>query len=84
MTEPAAPDPAAAVTPLSTFSLEGRAVPALYLIGWIGSLMGLAIILVSILATSGVAGAWLFLGGDVVLAPTATATRRKAGRRGCR
>jgi membrane protease YdiL (CAAX protease family) len=68
LTEPAAPDPATAVPRLATFSLEGRAVPALYLVGWIGSVMGLAIILVSLLATSGVAAAWLFLGGDVVLA----------------
>jgi membrane protease YdiL (CAAX protease family) len=68
LTEPAAPDPATAVPRLATFSLEGRAVPALYLVGWIASVMGLAIILVSLLATSGVAAAWLFLGGDVVLA----------------
>ena len=68
MTEPAAPDPATAVPRLATFSLEGRAVPALYLVGWIASVMGLAIILVSLLATSGVAAAWLFLAGDVVLA----------------
>lgn len=72
MTEPSAPDPAAVavVAPrLSTFSLEGRAVPALYLVGWVGSVMGLAVVLVSVLASSGGSAAgWLFLAGDVVLA----------------
>ena len=74
MTEPAAPDPAA-VAPLApdaprlaTLSLEGRAVPALYLVGWVGSVMGLAVVLVSVLASSGAAAAWLFLAGDIVLA----------------
>lgn len=71
MTEPSAPDPAAdaSVAPRpSTFSLEGRAVPALYLVGWVGSVMGLAVVLVSVLASSGAAAAWLFLAGDIVLA----------------
>ena len=51
----------------STFSLEGRAVPALYLIGWIGSVMGPAVILVSLLATNSGASPWIFLAGMVVL-----------------
>jgi membrane protease YdiL (CAAX protease family) len=53
--------------PLSTFSLEGRATPALYLLGWIGSVMGLAILMVSFLAGGGTASPWIFLGGLVVL-----------------
>lgn len=60
--EPASPDSGAAEpdpapphadegTPaarLATFSLEGRAVPALYLIGWIGSLLGVSLAFVAI------------------------------------
>jgi uncharacterized protein len=52
---------------LSTFSLEGRTVPALYLIGWVGSVMGLAILLVSFMAAGSAPARWLFLGGVGVL-----------------
>ena len=51
----------------SMFSLEGRRVPAIYLIGWIGSLMGLAILLVSFLSAGSGAARWLFLVGLAVL-----------------
>ena len=72
MTEPTperpAPDPADdAGPPTSTFSLEGRRVPALYLLGWVGSVMGLAVLLVSFMASGSGAARWLFLGGLVVL-----------------
>ena len=50
------------------FSLEGRRVPALYLVGWVGSVMGLAVLLVSFMAAGGGAAPWLFLAGVVVLA----------------
>lgn len=53
--------------PPAMFSLEGRRVPALYLIGWVGSVMGGAMIGVSFLATGGAAAQWLFLAGLVVL-----------------
>lgn len=52
---------------LGLFSLEGRAVPALYLVGWIGSLMGGSTILVSLFAAGTGAARWLFLAGLVVL-----------------
>jgi membrane protease YdiL (CAAX protease family) len=68
LTEPAAPDPEAIAPRPSTFSLEGRTVPALYLIGWIGSVLGLAVILVSLLAGVAPAAPWLFLAGLVLLA----------------
>ena len=43
-------------------------VPALYLIGWVGSVMGLAVLLVSFLARARAPAArWLFLAGLVVL-----------------
>jgi hypothetical protein len=51
----------------ATFSLEGRSAPALYLVGWVGSLMGLGLILVSILAAGGAAAPWLFLAGLVMV-----------------
>lgn len=49
------------------FSLEGRAAPALYLIGWVGSVMGLAVLLVSFLAAGNSASPWIFLAGLLVL-----------------
>ncbi len=54
--------------PIATFSLEGRSVPALYLVGWAGSVLGLAVIAVSLLAGGGSAAPWLFLVGLVLLA----------------
>ncbi len=62
------PEEAAAASGSSTFSLEGRAAPALYLIGWLGAVMGLAIVTLSFLASSSGAAPWMFLGGLVVLA----------------
>jgi membrane protease YdiL (CAAX protease family) len=62
-----APDRAAPAALVSTFSLEGRTVPALYLIGWVGTVMGLAVILVSLMAASSGAAPWIFLAGLVVL-----------------
>ena len=53
---------------LGILSLEGRSVPALYLVGWIGSLMGGSTILVSFFAAGSAAARWLFLAGLVVLA----------------
>jgi membrane protease YdiL (CAAX protease family) len=52
---------------LSTFSLEGRAVPALYVIGWVGSVMGLAVLLVAFMSGGSGAAPWLFLAGLVAL-----------------
>jgi membrane protease YdiL (CAAX protease family) len=53
---------------LGILSLEGRSVPALFVVGWIGSLMGGATILVSFFAAGTAAARWLFLAGLVVLA----------------
>ncbi len=72
MTDPSEPrsepPPAASAPGSSTFSLEGRAAPALYLIGWLGAVMGLAIVTLSFLASGSDAAPWMFLGGLVVLA----------------
>jgi membrane protease YdiL (CAAX protease family) len=59
--------PALPASGRSTFSLEGRAVPALYLIGWVGSVMGLSLIAVSLLASGSAGAPWVMLGGLVAL-----------------
>jgi membrane protease YdiL (CAAX protease family) len=64
---PGAERPPAGPPGLSTFSLEGRAAPALYLIGWIGSLTGVGIIGIALLAAGTVAAALLFLIGLLLL-----------------
>ncbi|MEW6223307.1 MAG: type II CAAX endopeptidase family protein [Chloroflexota bacterium] len=51
----------------STFSLDGRAAPALYLIGWVGTVMGFAVLAVSFMATGSAAAPWVFLAGLLVL-----------------
>jgi membrane protease YdiL (CAAX protease family) len=59
--------PARPIRP-SLFGLEGRRVPALYTVGWIFSLMGVATLFVSVMAAGNGAARWLFLVGLVVLA----------------
>ena len=50
------------------FSLENRGAPGLYLLGWLASVMGLAIVAIAILAgPGGVAGLAVTLGGFVLL-----------------
>jgi membrane protease YdiL (CAAX protease family) len=49
------------------FSLEGRAVPGLYLVAWIAGLMGAGVLFVSFQATVAGAAQWLFLAGLVLL-----------------
>jgi CAAX protease family protein len=53
---------------VSIFSLEGRQAPALYLIGWVGSILGLAIVVTSFASGGALSGGWLFLVGIVILA----------------
>ncbi len=52
-----------ATGPAGIFSLEGRAVPAVYVIGWLGTLIGGGTLFVSFAATSSEAAPWLFLAG---------------------
>jgi membrane protease YdiL (CAAX protease family) len=67
------PDPVAAAEPdvppvgLPVFGLEGRSVPGLYLLGWIATVMGLGVLLVSFLAAGNPAAPWLFLAGLLVV-----------------
>jgi membrane protease YdiL (CAAX protease family) len=66
-----APDSAPSALPgppgIATFSLEGRAAPALYLVGWLGTVVGLGIVTISLLASGAPAAGWLFLIGLAVL-----------------
>jgi membrane protease YdiL (CAAX protease family) len=49
------------------FSLEGRAVPGLYLVGWIASLIGGGVLFISFASTASGARGWLFLAGVAFL-----------------
>ena len=46
---------------------RGRSVPGLYLLGWIATVMGLGVLLVSFLAAGNAAAPWLFLVGLLVV-----------------
>ena len=84
------PGPASAPTTrvlgLTTFTLEGRRAPALFVVGWIATLLGLALVTVgalggpssavTLLSVLGVAGLSL---GLVMLAGSQTIERRAAG-----
>lgn len=63
----AAPEAEAAPVRLSAFSLDGRSVPGLYLVGWLATVMGMAVLLVSFMAADSSAAPWLFLAGLLVL-----------------
>jgi membrane protease YdiL (CAAX protease family) len=49
---------------LSTFTIEGRAAPGLFVVGWLASISGLALILIGALAPSGL---FLYFVGPLVL-----------------
>jgi membrane protease YdiL (CAAX protease family) len=72
---PLVPNRAASPPPLwpdrpgaSTFTIEGRAAPALFVIGWLGSLVGLGTIAIALLSGGATAAPVLLLAGLVVLA----------------
>ena len=67
MTNPSDPVGASPPGP-GIFGLEGRATPGLYLVGWIATVMGLAVLVVSLLSAGSAAAPWLFLAGLLVLA----------------
>jgi membrane protease YdiL (CAAX protease family) len=46
-------DPAAARPGLSTFTIEGRAAPGLFVVGWLAVIAGLGLVLIGIVAPSG-------------------------------
>jgi uncharacterized protein len=51
----------------STFTIEGKAAPALFVVGWLATIMGLGILLVSALAADGPIKTGLFVGAIAVL-----------------
>jgi membrane protease YdiL (CAAX protease family) len=50
-----------------TFTIEGRAAPGLFVVGWLGTLLGGVVLFVSLLAGPGVAKLVLFVGGLALL-----------------
>lgn len=60
--------PPAPVRPgASTFTIEGRQAPALFVVGWLATLLGLGAVFVAVLSGSTAASPFLLVGGLVVL-----------------
>lgn len=51
----------------STFTIEGRAAPALFVVGWLASILGLGIVIIGIMSRAGGGAIVLLLVGLVVL-----------------
>lgn len=72
MTSPdgAGPDPEPPPPPrpgATTFTIEGRAAPALFVVGWLGTILGLGIVVIGVMSRSGGGAIALLLVGLVVL-----------------
>jgi membrane protease YdiL (CAAX protease family) len=68
----AAPEPGSSSLPsrplgTSTFTIEGRVVPALFVVGWLASLLGFGLVVVAVLAGGGPPALGLILVGLVLL-----------------
>jgi len=70
----AGPPPAAASPPgstsrlgTSTFTIEGRAAPGLFVLGWLATLVGLGSIVVAVMSGASVVGPILLVAGLIVL-----------------
>ena len=46
---------------VTTFTIEGRSAPALFVVGWLASVLGLALVLVAVLSGGGASAGWLGL-----------------------
>jgi membrane protease YdiL (CAAX protease family) len=46
---------------VTTFTIEGRAAPALFVVGWLASVLGFALVLVAVLSGGGAGAGWLAL-----------------------
>lgn len=67
-----APDPPGAIPGAvrpgaSTFTIEGRSAPALFVIGWLASVVGVSLITVAILSRNGLPSTLVLLGGLALL-----------------
>lgn len=63
--DPGRPDPARPGA--STFTIEGRSAPALFVIGWLASVLGLGAVAIALLGGSNPAAPILLIGGLIVL-----------------
>ena len=86
---PAAEDtspPRSAAIGLTTFALEGRRAPALFVVGWVGAFVGVALIAMTTLGATGAAALVLSVAGfgtlsigTILLAGSQTIERKAAG-----
>jgi membrane protease YdiL (CAAX protease family) len=89
-----APDPSTAPAPiparerfgLTTFALEGRQAPALFVVGWGGTIAGVALLTMTVLGAAGLAAIALSVAGfgalsigTILLAGSQTIERKAAG-----
>ncbi len=51
----------------STFTIEGRAAPGLFVLGWLATIAGFGAIVIAVMSGSGLAGSVLLVGGLIVL-----------------
>lgn len=65
--DPAPTGPRSGPIGASTFTIEGRAVPALFVVGWLASLLGFGLVVVAVLAGGGPPSLGLILVGLVLL-----------------
>jgi membrane protease YdiL (CAAX protease family) len=63
---PAAPPPSTRPG-LSTFTIEGRAAPGLFVVGWLASILGFGILVIGFLAPRSAIASILIIGGLLVL-----------------
>ncbi len=78
--EEPSPRPSPATRPgASTFTIEGRAAPALFVIGWLASVLGLGAVAIALLGGSHPAAPILLLAGLLVLAIGLTAAAGSQG-----
>lgn len=66
-TDPPAADPGDARQGASIFTIEGRSAPALFVVGWLATLLGLGLIAVAILSRAGLASSVLLIAGLALL-----------------
>lgn len=102
MTEPTSTGPASGPSPeeralepgtppretfgLTTFALEGRRAPALFVVGWLGTIAGVALVTMTVLGATGLAAVVLSVAGfgalsvgTIMLAGSQTIERKAAG-----
>jgi membrane protease YdiL (CAAX protease family) len=51
----------------STFTIEGRSAPGLFVVSWLASLLGLGGVLIGFLSSGGIGGSLVFVGGMLLL-----------------